>query len=172
MRGRWGEGGLRLEAETKKFKSLVHGLRGIVWFWVEFWTGILSQHSVQSRGVYSNSGLFKDMQSQMRTSLPGVPLWNEHKSAYLRRSNPRAGLWLDFGWGRLWTEYFGDESFQAMNGLMQNQKHNINKSTQHRPNCDCTIRTSNYRSFEPHYIHVLNGCCFSSSLCVQFINYY
>ena len=35
------------------FRSLVHGLRGTVWFWAEFWTGILLQHSLQSMGVYS-----------------------------------------------------------------------------------------------------------------------
>ena len=32
---------------NKEFRSLVHGLRGIVWFWAKFWTGILLQ---QSRG--------------------------------------------------------------------------------------------------------------------------
>ena len=39
--GGGGRGAVWLAAETKKFRSLVHGLRGIVWFWVEFWTGIL-----------------------------------------------------------------------------------------------------------------------------------
>ena len=39
--------------ETKKFRSLVHGLRGTVWFGAEFWTGILLQHSVQGMGVYA-----------------------------------------------------------------------------------------------------------------------
>ena len=53
----WGVG-KRLAAGTMTFRSLVHGLRGIMWFWlgfflVCFWTGILLQHSVQSMGVYS-----------------------------------------------------------------------------------------------------------------------
>ena len=57
-----------------KFRSLVHGLRGIVWFWVEFWTGILLQHSVQSMGIYSMR------QAQMgKSALPlelFLSLWN------------------------------------------------------------------------------------------------
>ena len=34
-------------------KSLVRTLSRIVWFWVEFWTGIVFEHDVQSRGVCS-----------------------------------------------------------------------------------------------------------------------
>ena len=34
-------------------KSLVRRLSRIVWFLVEFWTGIVFEHGVQSRGVYS-----------------------------------------------------------------------------------------------------------------------
>ena len=34
-------------------KSLVHRISGIVWFLVEFWTGILFEHGVQSKGIYS-----------------------------------------------------------------------------------------------------------------------
>ena len=34
-------------------KSLVHTLSGIVWFLVEFWTGIVLEHDVQSKGVCS-----------------------------------------------------------------------------------------------------------------------
>ena len=55
----WGGGsggggvGVQFAVETKTFRSLVQGPRGTLWFWVEFWTGILLQHSMQSTGVHS-----------------------------------------------------------------------------------------------------------------------
>ena len=49
----WGGGwGYDWQWKQKKCWSLVHGLRRLMWFWIEFWTGILLQHSVQSTRVY------------------------------------------------------------------------------------------------------------------------
>ena len=45
--------GIWLATKTHKIRSLVYRLRGMVWFWVEFWTGILLQYSIHSMEAYS-----------------------------------------------------------------------------------------------------------------------